>query len=186
MTKSLFLFLIALPSFFFAQKSNDPFARSRRLPDLSVGGGILLNTQQTFRVNGLSAQFNIDWLNFDSNYLLGVEVASNIKKIQQASSEQQVQRGILQGLVYNQTIIALRAGYISDNNWMLLGGLGIESLDQFRNYKSQGNSYYNGTGTASNLFYYKLSALYQHKYLIYEAFYSRRGIGLGISYLLSY
>lgn len=186
MMKQLCLFFVIFPLFLFGQKSNDPFARSRRLPDLSIGAGIMYNTLQTFRVNGLSAQVNIDWLNFDKNFLLGAEVLSNIKKIEQATQQQIAQRGILHGLEYNQTIAALRAGYLSDNNWMLVGGLGIEFLDQFRHYKFQGESYYNGTGTRSNLFYYKFSALYQHNYLVYEAFYSRRGIGLGVSYFLAY
>lgn len=186
MTKYILFLLLLFPSIVIGQKGHDPFARSRRLPDLSLGAGVMLNTQQTFSVEGLSVQLNTDWLNYDRNYLLGAEASSNIQKIQQASSDQLAQRGILQGLVYNQTIFALRGGYISDNNWMLVAGLGVESLKQFRHYKFQGESYYNATGTSSNLFYYKLSAMYQHNYLIYEAFYSRRGIGVGVSYFLAY
>lgn len=178
--------LLFFPVLIFAQKNADPFARSRRLPDLSLGAGIMLNMEPKFRVEGLSVLLQTDFYNFDKRFLIGAEAATNLTRISQSSSEELSKKSILNGLVYNHLILGLRGGYLLRDNFVFTLVLGIETLEQFRHYKRNDQSYYNATGKTSRLFYYKSSILYRYKAFVYEAFYSRRGIGLAFSYYLGY
>ena len=184
MQKLVLLFLF--PVIIFAQKNHDPFARSRRLPDFSLGTGVMLNTEKKFRVEGLSASLQTDFYNFDKRFLIGAEASTNLSRISKSSEEELSDLGILHGLVYNQLILALRGGFIFRDDLIFTLGFGVESLEQFRHYKSNGESRFDPTGKTSRLFYYKAAVLYRYKALVYEAFYSRRGIGIGCSYYFGY
>lgn len=180
------ILLLFFPVLIFAQKNADPFARSRRLPDFSLGAGIMLNTEPKFRVEGLSVLLQTDFYNFDRRFLIGAEVATNLTRISQSSSEELSEQNILNGLIYNHLILGLRGGYLLRDDLIFTLGLGVETLEQFRHYKKNNRSSYSATGKTSRLFYYKTSILYRYKAFVYEAFYSRRGIGLAFSYYLGY
>ena len=84
LTKHLsFLFLVLVvvttPKNGYSQKKNDdPFARSGRLPDFSVGLLFNANTMVKYKVPGGSLAFNSTYYDFDRRFLVGVEVAKNI------------------------------------------------------------------------------------------------------------
>lgn len=186
MQKLLLFLLLLLPLIVYAQKNKDPFARSRRLPDFSLGTGVMYNLEPKFRVRGMSAILQTDFYFFDKRFSIGAEATTNLTRIQQSTSAALTNRGILNGLVYNHLILGLRGGYIFRDNLIFTIGLGIESLEQFRHYKRNGQTQFDATGKMSRLFYYKTAILYRYKTLVYEAFYSRRGFGLGCSYYFGY
>ncbi|MGB1971434.1 MAG: hypothetical protein ACPHSE_02965 [Flavobacteriaceae bacterium] len=185
------LVLIVLSQFVFSQKHKDPFTRSKRLPDISLGAGLIYNMEPKFKVDGFSLMLNADFYNFEKSFTLGFEYASNLKRIEQNLSTEMINTGVISGLMYNQSIIALRGGWIFQDNIIFILGLGMESLQQYRRYIPGINSessapFFGETGKTAKLFYYKLGALYRFNALTYEVFYSRRGVGLGINYFFGY
>ena len=178
-----------------AQKHKDPFVRSRRLPDLSVGIGFNHNTTVKFKVPGGSLVTNVMYFDFDRRFLLGIDFTKNIdnrsSKIYIPSVGQQINEiGSFKRHIYNQTIFSLRGGWMLNDKFFFVVGSGLEVLNQFKEYSSRNDQvdfevFYVATNTKPSLFYAKYGVMYKHNQLIFELFYSRRGIGAGINYFLS-
>ena len=178
-----------------AQKNKDPFARSARLPDMSVGVGFNNNTQVKFKVPGGSLNGNITYYNFDRRFLVGIEYAFNLKQnkatiIQETDPAIIAAESIFSKIVYNHVIYGLRAGWMLNEQLYLLTGVGLEILEQFNQLKAGERSdlpnvFFQSTGKDSNLFYFKYGVQYKRRYLIYDLFYSKRGIGIGINYFFN-
>ena len=189
------LLLLLVSNALFAQKNRDPFARSIRLPDMSFGLGINLNSQVKFKVPGGSLAGNISYYNFDHRFLVGVEYTTNAKPNETTSLEEIdptviAAESIFSQLVYNHAILSLRAGWMVNEQLFLVTGFGLEMLDQFSELKAGQNSdlpdiFFQATSKKTNLFYLKYGVQYKRRYFIYDFFYSKRGIGLGVNYFFN-
>ena len=189
------LLLLLVSNTLFAQKNRDPFARSARLPDMSLGIGYNFNSQVKYKVPGGSLNANISYYNFDRRFLVGVEYTTNAKPNQMTLLEESdptviAAESIFSQLVYNHTIYSLRAGWMVNEQLFLVAGFGLEMLDQFSELKAGLNSdlpdvFFQATAKKTNLFYLKYGIQYKRRYFIYDLFYSKRGVGVGINYFFN-
>lgn len=191
-----FIFLLSLQFFSLAaQMHPDPFTQSSRLPDLSVGFGVMQNTQDTFQVLGKSVLINGDYYDFVSNYSLGIEYARNLDRLGQHETEitnptRLEKAREFQGLTYDQSVVAIRAGKVFKNNFILIGSIGIEFLKQYKFYeREQENSpnspYFIATGVNDMLSFYKFSIMYKVRRISLESFIARRAIGVTLHYYIN-
>ena len=179
----------------FAQKNKDPFARSARLPDASFGVGYNHNSLVKFKVPGGSLNANITYYNFDRRFLVGIEYTTNAMRKETTLLEESdptviAAQSIFSQLVYNHTIYSLRAGWMVNEQLFLVTGFGLEMLDQFSELNAGQNSnlpatFFQSNEKKSSLFYLKYGIQYKRRYLIYDLFYSKRGIGVGINYFFN-
>ena len=192
--KYLSLFLL-VSSALFAQKNRDPFARSARLPDMSFGIGYNYNSQVKYKVPGGSLNANIIYYNFDRRFLVGAEYTTNLRQTRVTPLEETNPAVIslesfFSRLVYNHAIYSLRAGWMLNEQLFLVTGFGLEMLEQFSELKAVQTSnlpdtFFQSNNKKSNLFYLKYGIQYKRRYFIYDLFYSKRGIGLGINYFFN-
>ena len=192
--KHLILFFL-VSNTLFSQKNRDPFARSARLPDMSFGIGYNLNSQVKYKVPGGSLNANIGYYNFDRRFLLGVEYTTNAMRKETTLLEESdptviAAESIFSQLMYNHAIYSLRAGWMVNEQLFLVTGFGLEMLDQFSELKAGLNSdlpdvFLQATGKKTNLFYLKYGIQYKRRYFIYDLFYSKRGIGVGVNYFFN-
>lgn len=201
MTKQLsFLFLalvvVTTPKKVYSQKKNDdPFARSARLPDFSVGLLFNTNTMVKYKVPGGSLAFNSTYYDFDRRFLVGIEVAKNIKQHKASVLTENdpmviADQSLFRRLIYNQTIYGLRGGWMFRNTVFITLGTGVELLDQFREYRGKEGSnmphiFLQKSNKKITLFYTKYGIQYKRKYWIYDFFYSSRGLSVGINYFFN-
>lgn len=178
-----------------AQKHPDPFTLSSRLPDISLGIGGMLNSEDQFEVVGASIVIIGDYYDFVSNYSLGIELARNLDRLGQHESiitnptRLELAQDI-EGLTYDHTVVALRGGRVFKNNFILVFGVGLEFLKQYRFYERSMNDgsveqYFIPTDTNEQLLYYKLALSYKLKRFSLEGFYSRRGIGASLNFFIN-
>ncbi|MDG1091470.1 MAG: hypothetical protein P8O90_06140 [Flavobacteriaceae bacterium] len=192
---SLFLTLIFLSNMGVAQQNRDPFARSARPPDIGLGLAYNHNTLVKYKVPGGSISTNVTYYNFDKHFLLGLDYTTNIDKRNETIyvpriGEPNARRGIFSKIIYNQNIYAFRGGWIFRNNFILVMGMGLESLKQFHQYRNRPNQIEEPvrhivTGKVINIFYHKIGVMFKVKKIIFEAFYSQRGLGFGVNYFLN-
>lgn len=178
-----------------AQKNQDPFARSARLPDMSFGMGYNHNSQVKYKVPGGSLNANITYYNFDRRFLIGVEYTMNLKQNKATTLEETdptviAAESIFSQLVYNHVVYNLRAGWMLNEQLFLVTGFGVEILDQFSELNAGQTSsfpdtFFQSNNKKSNLFYLKYGIQYKRRYVIYDLFYSKRGIGVGINYFFN-
>ncbi|MGB1448343.1 MAG: hypothetical protein ACPG8F_00745 [Flavobacteriaceae bacterium] len=190
------LFLVLFSLWANAQRKNkDPFARSARLPDLSIGLSFQQNTKVKFKVPGGSIGINSTYYNFDYRFLVGLDFMINIQQRQTAvfpdidSATLDAESTFYQ-LVYNHNVYGLRGGWMLTDQLFLLLGVSLASMEQFDELRSREGStlptsFYQATGDNKLLFQSKYGIQYKHRYLIYEFFYSKRGLGLGINYFFN-
>ena len=179
----------------FSQKNRDPFARSARLPDASIGVGYNYNSLVKFKVPGGSLNANITYYNFDRRFLVGVEYTINVNRKETTLLEESdptviAAESIFSQLVYNHTIYSLRAGWMVNEQLFLVAGFGLEMLDQFSELNAGQNSdlpdvFFQATANKTNLFYLKYGIQYKRRYFIYDLFYSKRGVGVGVNYFFN-
>lgn len=189
---SLFLLVSTV---LFAQKNQDPFTRSARLPDMSFGVGYNHNSQVKFKVPGSSLNANITYYNFDRRFLIGVEYTMNLKQNKATPLEETdpiviAAESFFSQLVYNHVVYNLRAGWMLNEQLFLVTGFGLETLDQFSELNAGQTSsfpdtFFQSNNKKSNLFYLKYGIQYKRRYFIYDFFYSKRGIGLGVNYFFN-
>lgn len=192
----LVLFVVTAPKNLYSQKkNNDPFARSARLPDFSVGMLFNANTMVKYKVPGGSLAFNSTYYDFDRRFLVGVEVAKNIMQHKASVLTENdpiviADQSLFRRLIYNQTIYGLRGGWMFRNTIFITVGTGVELLDQFRESRGKEGSnlpdiFLQKSNNKITLFYTKYGIQYKHKYWIYDFFYSSRGLGVGINYFFN-
>lgn len=189
------ILLLLVSNALFSQKNRDPFARSARLPDMSFGIGYNFNSQVKYKVPGGSLNANIGYYNFDRRFLVGVEYTTNIQwnettLLEQSDTNVIAAQSIFSQLVYNHAIFSFRAGWMVNEQLFLVTGFGLEMLDQFSELKAGQNSdlpdvFLQATGKKTNLFYLKYGIQYKRRYFIYDLFYSKRGLGVGINYFFN-
>ena len=142
----LVLFVVIAPKNLYSQKkNNDPFARSARLPDFSVGMLFNANTMVKYKVPGGSLAFNSTYYDFDRRFLVGVEVAKNIMQHKASLLTENdliviADQSLFRRLIYNQTIYGLRGGWMFRNTIFITVGTGVELLDQFRESRGKEGS----------------------------------------------
>tara|TARA_B100000767_G_scaffold266750_1_gene284567 strand:- start:2024 stop:2626 length:603 start_codon:yes stop_codon:yes gene_type:complete len=187
---SLFLAL-----FFFsvnAQKNKDPFARSARLPDISIGVGFNQNTLEKYRVPGGSLVFNTMYFDFNRRFLVGIDFTQNINNHSSTvfipTQNQEIRDvGNFKRLIYNSTIFSVRGGFIFNEKLFVVIATGIEKLDEFKEYNASDSVsdlsvFHEETGDRFSLFYSKFGLMYRFDKFISEFFYSKRGLGIGVNY----
>lgn len=190
-----FLSAFVLSAYLSAQNHPDPFTLSSRLPDISIGIGGMINSENQFEVLGTSVVLSGDYYDFVSNYSIGLELSRNLNRLGQHESSitnptrLELARD-LEGLTYDHTVLALRGGRVFDNNLIFVLGLGFEFLKQFRFYErnmddGSNEQYFIPTGANETLFYYKLALAYKFRRFSVEAFYSRRGIGASLNFFIN-
>lgn len=198
--KKLFYFWIVFTvfsvQFIHAQRKNDdPFARSARLPDFSLGLLFNFNSMVKYKVPGGSLALNTTYYNFDRRFLVGLEFTKNIT---QHSPNALVERDPLaiadqsffRRLIYNQTAFGLRGGWMFNENLFLTVGSGVELLEQLREMRGKAGTNLPDTflldANKNNvLFYLKYGLQYKRRYFIYDIFYSKRAIGVGVNYFFN-
>ena len=177
------------------RKNKDPFARSARLPDMSVGLLFNANTQVKYKVPGGSLALNTTYYHYDLRFLVGLEFIKNIKQhtptvLRENDPEVVEDQSAFKRLIYNQMGFGLRAGFILNENFYLSLGSGIELLEQMREMRAKEGSNLpitflrNGNKNVS-LFYLKYGLQYKRRYWIYDLFYSSRGVGVGVNYFFN-
>lgn len=187
---SFFLFL-----FFFsvnAQKNKDPFARSARLPDISIGVGFNQNTTEKYKVPGGSLVFNAMYFDFNRRFLVGLDFTKNINNRSSTifipTRNQEIgDVGNFKRLIYNSTIFSVRGGFIFNEKLFVVVGAGLEKLNEFKEYNARDSDsdlpvFHEETKDSSSLFYSKFGVMYRFDKFISELFYSKRGIGIGVNY----
>ena len=189
------ILLLLVSNALFSQKNRDPFARSARIPDMSFGIGYNFNSQVKYKVPGGSFNANIGYYNFDRRFLVGVEYTTNAMRKETTLLEESdptviAAQSIFSQLVYNHAIYSLRAGWMVNEQLFLVTGFGLEMLDQFSELKAGLNSdlpdvFLQATGKKTNLFYLKYGIQYKRRYFIYDLFYSKRGVGVGVNYFFN-
>lgn len=189
------ILLLLVSNALFSQKNRDPFARSARIPDMSFGIGYNFNSQVKYKVPGGSFNANIGYYNFDRRFLVGVEYTTNAMRKETTLLEESdptviATQSIFSQLVYNHVIYSLRAGWMVNEQLFLVTGFGLEMLDQFSELKAGLNSnlpdvFLQATGKKTNLFYLKYGIQYKRRYFIYDLFYSKRGVGVGVNYFFN-
>lgn len=190
----LFLFIF-LSGVAIAQKNKDPFARSARLPDMSVGLGLRYNTKVKYKVPGVSLNFNTTYYNFDFRFLIGLDFMTNLKRTKTTILEERDPATIraessFTKLIYNHSAIGLTGGWMLTERFYLVGGLNLELLEQFDQLASNsGNDlpavFYRATGKKPVLFSLKYGVQYMYKSFVYDLFYSKRGISVGVNFFFN-
>ena len=190
-----FALFLLMTSTVLAQKNRDPFARSARLPDMSIGLGLNVNAQVKFKVPGMSLAGNTTFYNFDRRFLVGLEYTVNLKQnknteIQETDPALISAQSIFSRLIYNHAIYSLRAGWMLNEQFFLVTGFGLEQLEQFNELNAGAIStlpdvFYQSTGKKSTLFYLKYGIQFKRRYFLYDLFYSKRGIGVGVNYFFN-
>ena len=181
----LFLFSLSLK----AQKNKDPFARSARLPDVSIGIGFNQNNLEKYRVTGGSLVFNAMYFDFNRRFMVGLDFTKNINNrsstIFNPTRNQKIgDVGNFRRLIYNSTIYSVRGGFILNEKLYAVVATGVESLNEFKEYHAQDSNavFHEETGETNLLFYTKYGVMYRFDKFISEFFYSKRGIGIGVNY----
>ena len=180
----------------YAQRKNkDPFARSARLPDMSVGVLFNANTKVKYKVPGGSMAFNTTYYHYDRRFLVGLEFIKNIQQhtptvLNESNPVVIEDQSLFKRLIYNQMGFGLRGGWIVNENIYITIGSGIELLEQIREMRGKEDSDLPETFLLDGnknvtLFYAKYGLQYKHRYWIYDLFYSSRGIGVGINYFFN-
>ena len=187
--KSVFLGLICIINLN-GQKNHDPFARSARLPDLIFGFGYQYNTLTKNEVKNGSILLSADYLLTDKDLLIGIEYITNLPKLNEEPSANINQFSVLQGYVYNHSVISLRLGRSFGQKFHLIGSVGIESLSRFASYSTpilmDQVEFFIDRNKKSTLFNYKIAAFYRFGRFGYELGLSRRGIGGKIMWYINY
>ena len=93
-------------------------------------------------------------------------------------------------LVYNHSAIGLTGGWMLTERFYLVGGLNLELLEQFDQLASNSGSdlpavFYRATGEKPMLFALKYGVQYKYKYFVYDLFYSKRGVSVGVNYFFN-
>ena len=106
------------------RKNKDPFARSARLPDMSVGLLFNANTQVKYKIPGGSLALNTTYYHYDWRFLVGLEFITNIKQhtptvLSERDPEVIEDQSNFKRLIYNQMGFGLRGGYIVNENFYL-------------------------------------------------------------------
>ena len=195
--RRFFWVFIALMSFHsYAQRKNkDPFARSARLPDMSIGVLFNANTKVKYKVPGGSMAFNTTYYHYDRRFLVGLEFIKNIQQhtptvLTESNPAVIEDQSLFKRLIYNQMGFGLRGGWIVNENVYITIGSGIELLEQMREMRGKKDSDLPETFLLDGnknvtLFYTKYGLQYKHRHWIYDLFYSSRGIGVGINYFFN-
>lgn len=188
----IFLLLLLFSFPVKAQINKDPFARSARLPDISVGVGFNQNTLEKYRVPGGSLVFNAMYFDFNRRFLVGLDFTKNINNRSSTifipSQNQEIgDVGNFRRLIYNSTIYSVRGGFIFNEKLYVVVGTGVESLNEFKEYHAKDSNAYltvfhQETNETNLLFYTKYGVMYRINKFISEFFYSKRGIGFGVNY----
>lgn len=195
-TKSFFLLgLLFFAKLTIAQKHPDPFTLSSRLPDISLGIGAMLNSEEQFEVIGTSIVITGDYYDFVRNYSFGLELARNLDRLGQHESNITNPTRLelaedIEGLTYDHTVVALRGGRMFKDKFILVLGIGLEFLKQYRFYErsmddGSAEKYFIPTGSKEQLLHYKLALSYKFKRFSLEGFYSRRGIGVSLNFFIN-
>ena len=190
------VFIALISSHSHAQRKNkDPFARSARLPDMSVGVLFNANTKVKYKVPGGSMAFNATYYHYDRRFLVGLEFIKNIQQhtptvLTESNPVVIEDQSLFKRLIYNQMGFGLRGGWIVNENIYITIGSGIELLEQIREMRGKEDSDLPETFLLDGnknvtLFYTKYGLQYKHRYWIYDLFYSSRGIGVGINYFFN-
>lgn len=162
---------------------------------MSIGFNFQTNTKVKFKVPGGSVGVNTTYYNFDRRFLVGLEYTINLQQRETTplpnfdSAAIDAESSFSQ-LVYNHSIVGLRAGWLLNEQLFLVTGFGLEMLEQFDELRARNNSqlpeqFYQATGEKKNLFYLKYGLQYKRRYFVYDFFYSKRGIGLGVNYFFN-
>lgn len=177
------------------RKNKDPFARSARLPDMSIGILFNANTPDKFKVPGGSVAFNTTYYNYNWNFLVGFEFITNMKQhgatdLSEFTSEVIEDQSNFKRLIYNQMGFGLRGGYIVNENIYLTLGGGVEFLEQMRDMRAKDDSelpetFLRDANKNVLLPYLKYGFQYKHRYWIYDLFFSSRGVGVGVNYFFN-
>lgn len=196
--RTIFWFLLMVFGMFTAhaqRKNRDPFARSARLPDMSVGLLFNANTPVKYKVPGGSLAFNTTYYHYDWRFLIGLEFFKNIQQ-HRATLLTETDPVVIENqsgfsrLIYNQTGFGLRGGVILNQNFYLTVGSGVELLEQMREMRGNEGSdlpdvFLRNANKNVTLVYFKYGLQYKRRYWIYDLFYSSRGIGVGINYFFN-
>ena len=193
---NILLFMFTFSFLVKAQKRQDPFARTARLPDVSIGIGFNQNTLVKYKVPGGSLVFNAMYFDFDRRFLVGLDFTKNINNrsatLFTSTRDQQIEEiGNFRKLIYNSTIFSIRGGWMLNEKLFIVVGTGMENLDQFKEYSARDSEshlpvFHEKTEENSLLFYSKLGMMFRFDKFITECFYSKRGIGVGINYFFGY
>ena len=177
------------------RKNKDPFARSARLPDMSVGVLFNINSQVKYKVPGGSISLNTTYYHYDWHFLLGLEFITNIKQhsqtvLNELDPEVIEDQSNFKRLIYNQMGFGLRGGYIVNENFYFTLGGGVELLEQMREMRAIKGSdlpeKFIRNGDKNVLLpYLKYGLQYKHRYWIYDLFFSSRGVGVGVNYFFN-
>ena len=177
------------------RKNRDPFARSARLPDMSVGLLFNANTPVKYKVPGGSLALNTTYYHYDWRFLVGLEFITNIKQhtptvLSQRDPEVIKNQSNFKRLIYNQMGFGLRGGFIVNENFYLTVGSGVELLEQMREMRGKEGSelpeiFLRDANKNVILVYFKYGLQYKRRYWIYDLFYSSRGVGVGINFFFN-
>ena len=191
----LIIVVLSFTSIHAQRKNKDPFARSARLPDMSVGLLFNANTQVKYKVPGGSLALNTTYYHYDLRFLVGLEFIKNIKQhtptvLRENDPEVVEDQSAFKRLIYNQMGFGLRAGFILNENLYLSLGSGIELLEQMREMRAKEESnlpitFLRNGNKNVYLFYLKYGLQYKHRYWIYDLFFSSRGVGVGVNYFFN-
>ena len=177
------------------RKNKDPFARSARLPDMSVGLLFNANTQVKYKIPGGSLALNTTYYHYDWRFLVGLEFITNIKQhtptvLSERDPEVIEDQSNFKRLIYNQMGFGLRGGYIVNENFYVTLGGGVELLEQMREMRAKDGSelpetFLRNANKNVALFYLKYGLQYKYRYWIYDLFFSSRGVGVGVNYFFN-
>ena len=177
------------------RKNKDPFARSARLPDMSVGLLFNANTQVKYKIPGGSLALNTTYYHYDWRFLVGLEFITNIKQhtptvLSERDPEVIEDQSNFKRLIYNQMGFGLRGGYIVNENFYVTLGGGVELLEQMREMRAIEGSelpetFLQNANKNVALFYLKYGLQYKYRYWIYDLFFSSRGVGVGVNYFFN-
>ena len=162
---------------------------------MSIGVGLKLNTKVKFEVPGVSVGAKVNYYNFDRRFLVGLAYFTNAKRnkttfLAEKDPEVIAAESVFSQLAYNHAVYGLTAGWMLTEQWYLVGGFDVETLERFYQFKAQEQStlpatFYRAAGEQSTLFSFKYGVQYKRGYFIYGVFYSQRGIALGVNYLFN-
>ena len=191
----LFIVLLCFTKVHAQQKNKDPFARSARFPDISLGVLFNANTKVKYKIPGGSLAFNTTYYHYDWRFLVGLEFITNIKQhtptvLSERDPEVIDNQSNFKRLIYNQMGFGLRGGYIVNENFYFTLGGGVELLEQIREMRAREGSdlpktFLRNTNKDVSLFYLKYGLQYKYRYWIYDLFFSSRGVGVGINYFFN-
>ena len=191
----LIIVALSFTSLHAQRKNKDPFARSARLPDMSVGLLFNANTQVKYKIPGGSLALNTTFYHYDWRFLVGLEFITNIKQhtptvLIERDPEVIEDQSNFKRLIYNQMGFGLRGGYIVNENFYFTLGGGVELLEQMREMRAIESSelpetFLQNANKNVALFYLKYGLQYKYRYWIYDLFFSSRGVGVGVNYFFN-